>query len=77
MSEYPQHMFLWRTGENNPIIVTKYSLTVPLGIHELLMCSFLCLLIISTYHSLSFLLSGVFFTSLDFALLVWVGQGAG
>ena len=23
-------MFLWRTGENYPIIVTKYYLTVPL-----------------------------------------------
>ena len=30
-NEYPQHMFLWRTGENYPIIITKYSsLTIPL-----------------------------------------------
>ena len=28
-NEYPQHMFLWRTGENYPIIITKYSLTIP------------------------------------------------
>ena len=24
-NEYPQHMFLWRTGENYPTILTKYS----------------------------------------------------
>ena len=24
-NEYQQHMFLWRTGENYPIIITKYS----------------------------------------------------
>ena len=24
-NEYPQHTFLWRTGENYPIIITKYS----------------------------------------------------
>ena len=31
-NEYPQHMFLWRTGENYPRIITKYSsLTIPLG----------------------------------------------
>ena len=30
-NEYPQHMFLWRTVENYPIIITKYSsLTIPL-----------------------------------------------
>ena len=30
-NEYPQHTFLWRTGENYPIIITKYSsLTIPL-----------------------------------------------
>ena len=28
--EYPQHMFLWRTGENYPVILTKSSLTIPL-----------------------------------------------
>ena len=32
-NEYPQHMFLWRTGEKYPIIITKYSsLTIPLYI---------------------------------------------
>ena len=31
-NEYPQHMFLWRTGENYPIIITKYSsLTIPMS----------------------------------------------
>ena len=25
-NEYPQHMFLWWTGENYPIIITKYPL---------------------------------------------------
>ena len=30
-NEYPQHMFLWRTWENYPKIITKYSsLTIPL-----------------------------------------------
>ena len=30
-NEYPQRMFLWRTGENYPIIITKFSsLTIPL-----------------------------------------------
>ena len=29
-NEYPQHMFLQRTGGNYPIIITKNSLTVPL-----------------------------------------------
>ena len=30
-NEYPQHMFLWRTRENYPIIIIKYSsLTSPL-----------------------------------------------
>ena len=30
-NEYPQHVFLWRTGENYPRIITKYSfLTCPL-----------------------------------------------
>ena len=30
-NEYPQHMFLWRTGENYPRIIIKYSsLTSPL-----------------------------------------------
>ena len=24
-NEYPQGMFLWRTGENYPIAITKYS----------------------------------------------------
>ena len=24
-NEYPQHMFLWRTGKNYPRIITKYS----------------------------------------------------
>ena len=26
-NEYPQHIFLWRNGENYPIIITKYFLT--------------------------------------------------
>ena len=31
-NEYPQHMFLWRTGENYPRITIKYSsLPSPLG----------------------------------------------
>ena len=25
-NEYPQHMFLWRTDENYPSIITKYKL---------------------------------------------------
>ena len=30
-NEYPQQMFLWRTGENYPTVITKYSsLTIPL-----------------------------------------------
>ena len=24
-NEYPQHIFLWRTGENYPRIITEYS----------------------------------------------------
>ena len=31
-NEYPQHMFIWRTGANYPIIITKYSsLTISLN----------------------------------------------
>ena len=34
-NEYPQHMVLWRTGENYPRIITKYSsLTIPLHYTE-------------------------------------------
>ena len=37
-NEYPQHMLWWRTGENYPRIITKYSfLTIPLIVTALLL----------------------------------------
>ena len=36
-NEYPQNMFLWTSGENDPIIITKYFiLTMPLFFLQIL-----------------------------------------
>ena len=54
-NEYPQHMFLWRTGENYPIIITKYSsLTIPLTLaNDTIWLHLVYLKVISLIYSLS------------------------
>ena len=43
-NEYPQHIFLWRTTENYPLIITKYP-------PYLLLCAHVCLKMHLLYKS--------------------------
>ena len=52
-NEYSKHKFLWRTGENYPTIITKYSsLTIPFSIPKVgkpelhFLCSAHCLMVL-------------------------------
>ena len=43
-NEYPQHMVLWRIGENYPRIIIKYSsLTIPLVAHVTIRAVLFCI----------------------------------
>ena len=65
---YPQHMFLRRTGENYPRIITKYSsLTIPLDKYD--ECSFSFRIYLSSLQ-LIFLPCGGRKTSLSIFTLV-------